>query len=148
MKKIKIIAGITWALICLALILILFPGLGSFSATVSKLPFMKINPNYSGGPIAGQVVSPCCTLEIRKPVFDGLFSERNIGFIQLDWHGDLPDFLTDTVDFNFDSIPDFSVKVDRKTSKTELYPVNPMVKNIGISSSTSYGWSVRVELKK
>ena len=57
MKKIKIIAGIIWALSGLILILILFPGLNSFSGSAARLPFMKINPNYSGGEVTKQMLS-------------------------------------------------------------------------------------------
>ncbi len=57
MKNVKIIAGITWAFLGLILIIILFPGLNSYSVSVSKLPFMKINPRYTGGEIAKQIVA-------------------------------------------------------------------------------------------
>ena len=68
MKKIKIIAGITWAFAGLILIIILFPGLTSFSVSASKLPFMRLNPRYTGGEIAHQIIAENCTLNIRKPV--------------------------------------------------------------------------------
>jgi hypothetical protein len=148
MKKIKIIGGLTWAFLCLILIIILFPGLGSFSSLAAKLPFMKINPNYTGGEVAQQMISAGCTLDIRKPVFDGLIRERNKGFVQVDWRGVLPDKLIDTIDYNLDGIPDFYIIVDRNLSKTDLKPVSNKVKGIGISTPTSYGWAVRVELKK
>jgi hypothetical protein len=148
MKKIKIIAGITWAFIGLILIIIFFPGLNSFSSSVAKLPFMKINPNYTGGEIAKQIISEGCTLDIRKPVFDGLIKERKNGFVQIDWHGNLPDKLIDTIDFNLDGIPDFYILVDRNQSKTYLEPINNKVNKVRVSTSTSYGWAVRVDLRK
>lgn len=139
MKKIKIIAGITWAFICLILIIILFPGLNSFSSSAAKLPFMKINPNYTGGEVAQQLIEAGCTLDIRKPVFDGLFRERNRGFVQIDWRGNLPDKLIDTVDYDLDKIPDFRIKIDRINSKTSLESLNSKVKAVAISTPTSYG---------
>ncbi len=148
MKKIKMIAGITWALICLILIIILFPGLNSFSSSAAKLPFMKINPNYTGGEVARQIISEGCTLDIRNPVFDGLITERKKGFVQLDWRGNIPDQITDTIDYNSDRIPDFRIDIDRKNSKTVLNPLNSRVKDIIISTPTSYGWAIRVELAK
>jgi hypothetical protein len=148
MKKIRIISGIAWAIICLVLIIILFPGLNSFTASASKLPFMKINPNYTGGDVVKEIVSEGCTLLIRKPVFDGLIRDRKHGFVQIDWKGDVPDKISDTIDFNFDTIPDFSIYIDRKKPETVLYPLNVEVEKIGTSTPTSYGWAVRVELKK
>jgi hypothetical protein len=148
MKKIKIIAGITWAIICLILIIILFPGLNSFSASTAKLPFMKINPNFSGGEIVHHVIAESCTLDIRKPVFDGLFGERNKGFVQLDWRGNIYEKIVDTIDYDLDMKPDFVIFIDRKMSGTELIPINGKVKDIIISTATSYGWSVRIGLIK
>jgi hypothetical protein len=148
MKKVKIIAGISWALFCLILIIILFPGLNSFSLSVSKLPFMKLNPRYTGGEIADQVISKSCTLDIRKPVFNGFLKERNSGFVQLDWHGTIPEILKDSIDYDHDGIKDFCVLIDRKNSKTVLDPINRKIKGVLISTQTSYGWAVRVGLIK
>jgi hypothetical protein len=148
MKKVKIIAGISWALFCLILIIILFPGLNSFSLSVSKLPFMKLNPRYTGGEIADQIISKSCTLDIRKPVFNGFLKERNLGFVQLDWHGTIPDIIKDSIDYNHDGIKDFCVLIDRKNSKTVLDPINRKIKGVLISTPTSYGWAVRIGLIK
>jgi hypothetical protein len=148
MKRIKIIAGITWAFICLIIIMILFPGLNNFSASAAKLPFMKINPNYTGGEVAHQVISSGCTLDIRKPVFDGLLGERNKGFVQIDWRGNIPEIINDTIDYNFDETPDFEINIDRLKLKTSLVTMNNRVKDIIISTPTSYGWAIRVKLIK
>jgi hypothetical protein len=148
MKRIKLIAGITWAFICLILIIILFPGLNGFSSSLAKLPFMKINPNYSGGDVARQMTSAGCTLEIREPVFDGLFGERKNGFVQIDWRGNVPDEISDTIDYNLDGIPDFYIMVDRLKSKTDLEGLSDKAGGIRVSTPTSYGWAVRVDLKK
>jgi hypothetical protein len=148
MKKVKIIAGISWAFFCLILIIILFPGLNSFSFSVSKLPFMKLNPRYTGGEIADQVLSKSCTLNIRKPVFNGFLKERNSGFVQLDWHGTIPEIIKDSIDYDHDGIKDFCVLIDRKNSKTVLDPINRKIKGVLISTPTSYGWAVRIGLIK
>jgi hypothetical protein len=148
MKKVKIIAGIFWAFFCLILIIILFPGLNSFSLSVSKLPFMKLNPRYTGGEIADQVISKSCTLDIRKPVFNGFLKERNSGFVQLDWHGTIPEIIKDSIDYDHDGIKDFCVLIDRKNSKTVLDPINRKIKGVLISTPTSYGWAVRIGLIK
>jgi hypothetical protein len=148
MKKVKIIAGITWAVICLVVIIILFPGLNSFSASAAKLHFMKINPNYTGGEVAKEIVSAGCTLQIRKPVFDGLFRERKYGFVQIDWRGKVPEKINDTIDFNFDGVPDFAVEIDKAKPETELFAMNSEVVKVRTSTSTSYGWVIRVDLTK
>jgi hypothetical protein len=148
MKKIKIIAGISWAFAGLILIIILFPGLTSFSVSVSKLPFMKLNPRYTGGEIAHQIIAENCTLNIRKPVFNGLLRERNSGFVQLDWHGTIPEMINDSIDYDHDGKKDFCIYIDRKNSKTVLAPLSSRVKGVAISTPTSFGWAVRVRLLK
>jgi hypothetical protein len=148
MNKIKTIAGITWAFLCLILIIILFPGLNMFSASAAKLPFMKINPNYTGGEIAHKTVMECCTLVIRKPVFNGLLKEKKNGFVQIDWRGDIPAEITDSIDYDLDEDNDFFIRINSNTSETEIRPFNNKVREVGISTRTSYGWALRVNLKK
>jgi hypothetical protein len=148
MKRVKIVAGIIWAFIGLVIIIILFPGLNSFSASASKLPFMKINPNYSGGEVANRYISEGCTLVVRKPVFDGLIRERKSGFVQIDWRGNLPGIINDTIDYNTDSRPDFVIRIDSANMVTSISPLDKRVGEIMFSGRTSYGWAVRVRLKK
>jgi hypothetical protein len=148
MKKIKIAAGMFWAILCLLLILVLFPGLNNFSSGVSRLPFMKINPNLTGGEAAEQIVMKSYTLVVRKPVFDGLIGKKKQGFVQIDWRGDLPDIISDTIDYNLDNKPDFVINISRSASSTILKPLNPKVRKVGISTPTSYGWSARIKIEK
>jgi len=148
MKNVRIIAGICWAIAGLILIIILFPGLNSFSVSFSKLPFMKLNPRYTGGEIATQLISEKCTLDIRKPVFSGLLKERNSGFVQLDWHGTVPGIIKDSIDYDNDGKKDFCIEVDRAKSVSGLHVYNNKVKKILISTPASYGWAVRVGLSK
>lgn len=148
MKKVKIIAGICWAFAGLILIIILFPGLNGFSVSVSKLPFMKLNPRYTGGEIASQIITGSCTLDIRKPVFNGFLKDRKSGFVQLDWRGNVPEMIKYSIDYDTDGNRDFCISVNRKESKTSLELFNPNVKGVVISTPTSYGWSVRVGMLK
>lgn len=148
MKKIKIIVGIAWAFAGLILIIILFPGLNSFSASVSKLPFMKLNPRYTGGEVSRQIAAESCTLSIRKPVFNGFLKERNSGFVQLEWHGTIPEMINDSIDYDNDGKKDFCIFIDRKKSKTVLNPFNLKVIDVALSTPTSYGWAVRIRLFK
>lgn len=148
MNKIKITAGLIWAVVCLILMIILYFGLGNFSSGLSKLPFMKINPNFTGGEVAREIVMESCTLAIRKPVFDGLIGEKKNGFVQLDWRGKVPETINDTIDYNMDNTPDFVIIINRKEPTTMLTPLSPEVKNVEISTETSFGWAVRVNIYK
>jgi hypothetical protein len=148
MKKVKIFAGIFWAFLCLILILILFPGLNSFSESAAKLPFMKINPNYSGGEVTKQIILANYSIDIRKPVFDGLIKERKSGFVQVDWRGNITDEIIDTIDYDLDNIADFRILIMTKQNRTEISSFNNKVGEISISTPTSYGWAIRVKVQK
>jgi len=148
MKKVKMIFGISWAFLCLVLIIILFPGLNGMSAKMASLPFMKINRNYTGGEPAREIVMQSCTLVVRKPVFNGLIGEGKEGFVQVDWRGKLPSLINDTIDYNLDGNPDFVVKISPPQTAAGLLVLNPKVKQIRISTPTSYGWAIRVNINK
>jgi hypothetical protein len=148
MKKIKLISGIMWAFLCLILVLALFPGLNTISGSFARLPFMKINPNYSGGEVAWSSKSMHYTKDIRKPVFDGLTGERRKGFVQVDWRGDIPDILNDTIDYDLDNKPDFRIHISKSKAKTEIEPFSNRVGKVLVSTPTSYGWVVRVEVER
>jgi hypothetical protein len=147
MKKLKETAGIIWALIALLLIIILFPGLSGFSKSFARLPFMKINPNFSGGDMAFSNISPACTLVVHRPVFDGFLKERKEGFVQVDWRGDIPEYISDTIDYDIDSKPDFIVNIDTRSNDAGITAIGKNVNKLNISTPVSYGWTVRVNLK-
>ncbi|MGA1977761.1 MAG: hypothetical protein ABSG89_07880 [Bacteroidales bacterium] len=148
MKKIKITAGIIWAIAGLVLIINLFPGLNNFSTGLSGLPFMKINPRFSGGEVASEKISVGCTLIVRKPVFNGLFRERNRGFVQVEWHGNLPEIIRDTIVYNSDKKTDFIISINTADAKSSLQSPDPGVRGVGSSTRTSYGWAARVNVRK
>jgi hypothetical protein len=147
MKKLKKIAGLIWAFLALVLIIVFFPGLSGFSKSLARLPFMKINPNFTGGEVSFSKISPVCTLVVHKPVFDGLIKEGKEGFVQVDWRGRLPGYLSDTIDYDRDSKPDFIVNIDTHSKDTKFTPVDKLVKNLNISTPVSYGWTIRVNLR-
>lgn len=148
MNKMKSILGIIWALAGLIIIIVLFPGLTGYSKALSSAPFMRINPNYSGGEIFYSKSHAEYKIDIRKPVFSGLTGEKEHGFIQLDWRGNLASYLIDTIDYNNDGENDFIININTLNSETELEPLNGKVTGLNISTSTSYGWSSRINLIK
>ncbi len=148
MKRVKIIAGLIWAFACLVIIIVLFPGLSGFAESLSEAPFMKIHPRYSGGEIAKQIVTRSCTLDIRKPVFKGLTGDRKEGFVQLDWRGKVPEIISDSIDYDFDGVCDFFIFADTKNNNTILKSFSNKTGDLNISTKTSYGWSIRVNISK
>ncbi|HVN57437.1 MAG TPA: hypothetical protein VMT63_03990 [Bacteroidales bacterium] len=148
MKKVKVILGISWAFIGLVVIIIMFPGSGVFSEKLAGMSFMKINPRLTGGDVAYKTTMQACTLVVHKPVFDGLFGDRKSGFVQVDWRGKVAEKISDTIDFDHDMKPDFFVMINTKNDSVIFTPFNRKVKGIAISTSTSYGWTIRTGLDK
>jgi len=148
MKTLKIIAGLAWAFLCIILIIVLFPALNPLANNVSKYPFMKINPRYSGGEIVREINKDDYTISIHRTVFDGLISNRKNGFIQIDWRGKLPRVINDTIDFDNDNSKDFIVDIDTTNAKSSITALNPKVRDIEISTKTSFGWAIRVGLEE
>lgn len=148
MKRFKIIAGITWAFAGLILIIILFPGLSGLSRSMAQMPFMKINPNYTGGEIAFRDSVSGYVTEVRDPVFAGLWKERKHGFVQLDWRGGIPEKISDTIDFDRNGKNDFHITINTITSETDIQAMDEKVESLNVSTATSYGWAVRVNISK
>ncbi len=150
MKKIATICGYIWAVLCLLIVLIMFPGLGFFSKQLASLPFMKINPIYSGGDV--EQIKECknYTLQIHKPVFEALIGESSEGFIQISWiwKDSLPGILNDSIDYNTDGKPDFIITVYTTNGDIQINPLNEKVKALIASAQTENGWIARIKLKK
>jgi hypothetical protein len=148
MKKLIAILGFIWAAICLLLVLIMFPGLNNFSQQLAKLPFMKINPKFSGGDVATTIEYNTYTMNIHKPVFASLIGESSKGFVQLDWNwtDSIPVRVTDTIDYNMDNKMDFIIGIDPSTEDIQIVSLQNAVREIKASSRTENGWLVRVGL--
>ena len=148
MKKLIIILGFTWAAICLVIILIMFPGLDSFSRQLARLPFMKVNPTLSGGDTVRSVTREDYTFHIHRPVFDALIGESSNGFIQLDleWNDSIPVPVNDSIDFNMDDHIDFFISIDPLSDQVHLNPLQPHVRDIIAEARLENGWIVRVGL--
>jgi hypothetical protein len=148
MKKIRIISVYTWAIICMILIPATFMGNAGFSALVAKLPFMKINPVYSGGSIDRSYEKQNLKITVNKPVFESIFGKSKDGFVQIRFspQNSLPSIINDTIDFNHDGSTDFRLIIDTKSGKTFLKALNSNVLGLNVSSKVKNDWIVRVNV--
>lgn len=150
MKRLLIIPAYLWAIACLFLIPVTFIGSDSFARQLSKLPFMKVNPIYTGGEITNSINEPGLNTYIYKPVFEALIRESKVGFVQVKFSSPsdtLPEIITKTIDYNLDDSNDFVLEVNTYSGKTILTSLNPLVENVNISSRLKNEWVVRVGLK-
>lgn len=148
MKKFLPILGFTWAIVCLLLVLIMFPGLNNFSQQLAKLPFMKINPAYSGGEVIDTIESENYTVKIHEPVFAALIGESSKGFVQLTWNwkDSIPVQVIDTIDYDCDNEKDFILTIEPSTENLRIISLQNKVREIDASTRTENGWLVRVGL--
>ena len=148
MKTLLSMLGYSWAVVCIILIPATFIGNGAFSNMLSQFSFMKVNPIYSGGDLDHSLNKGDMKVEINKPVFAALIGESAKGFVQVKWVvKELPPSISDTIDFDKNGTPDFSVKIDTKTGKTEFNAIDKNVVGLRVSSKVKESWLIRVNIK-
>lgn len=149
MKKILSIIGYTWAVLCLILIPVTFMGNNVFAGMMAKLPFMKVNPIYSGGETDNVLDHAGIKVTINKPVFEALLGQSSKGFVQVKWTAEkvLPHVISDTIDFDNNGAADFIVHIDTKSGNTQLIPLEKNVLSLRISAKVKESWLVRVNLE-
>ena len=146
MKRFLSIPSYIWAIICMVLIPITFIGNDFFANKIANLPFMKVNPIYTGGDSARCFKQDSMTFTINKPVFESLFGTSNKGFVQVKIAGALPELIQSNIDYNNDSVIDFSLNINTLTGDTKVKALSKQVSKLTISSKVKNYWIVRVEI--
>lgn len=148
MKRTIQIFAYTWAIICALLIPVTFMGNNQFAKLLAKLPFMKVNPVYTGGEADRTIVKDSLKITINKPVFAALIGESSEGFVQVKFSDSiqLPKIIKHEIDYNNDGSPDFILNVNTISGNTKLEPLNKNVIALIVSSKVKNDWIVRVRL--
>jgi len=153
MAKLKSVLGYTWAVVCFLIILATFFGNQKFSQALSRAPFMKINPLYSGGEVEETVDHLTYKTLIHRPVFEALIGESAEGFVQVNWvfmkgggFEDLPNPIVEKVDFDLDEKDDFEINLNTQTGDASLIAYNSSVVSVLLTSKLSDGWVARINL--
>jgi len=131
MKRLKFVLGQIAAWLALPVILATFIGMDFWARSFAQGTGIKISPWYSGGDVRTTVKHETYETLIRRPVFDGLISERPEGFVQVEWKaaegGSLPPLIVDPIDADGDGRPDFTVHLDTQKNVTTLSDAAPEV---------------------
>jgi hypothetical protein len=148
MKKIWIFPAYLWASLCIILIPVTFIGNNGLARQLAKLPFMKVNPIYSGGETDRSYNHDSLTITINKPVFEALIGESAMGFVQVRFSAadKLPDNIAEEIDYDNDGKPDFSVSIDTNTGNTGFESLNKDVLSLLVSSKVYDEWIIRIKL--
>lgn len=151
MKKLLTIPAYIWAVACLLIIPITFIKNDALAEQLAKLPFMKIHPKYKGGEINRSYEKDGLLIAVNKPVYPSLYGEGSKGFVQVTFSlpgGQIPQQINQTIDYNFDSHPDFTVTISTITGETNLIPIDPTVISLYASSKVKEEWVIRANLIK
>jgi hypothetical protein len=150
MKKILSIPAYLWAIACFLLIPVTFIKNDAFAEQLAKLPFMKIHPVYSGGDLENKFERDDLVVAVNKPVNTAVFGKGKKEMVQVTFSatGGLPELIDQTIDYDFDTHPDFQVIINTTNGETNLTPLNPVVKSIWASSKVKENWVIRVNLQK
>ena len=149
MRKILAIPAYLWAVACFLLIPVTFVRNDAFDEQLATLPFMKVNPVYSGGEINRTYEKDDLLISINNPVSTVLLGDRK-QMVQVSFskRGQLPGMIDQTIDYNLDGNPDFRVIISTTHGETDLTPIDPTVKSLWLSSRLKEDWVIRVNLEK
>lgn len=148
--KLRSAAGYTMAAAALAVVLVTFIWQDRLSLVFARATGIKVSARYTGGEVVRTIGHGSYRTLIHRPVFDGLFSERSEGFIQVNWDGapPWPAVLEEAVDYDGDNALDLVVTFDTKTLEAGLSRKSPYVTGIAKTYKIDKGFAVRIALKK
>lgn len=150
MKKIKAFIGYTYAFLCIPIILAGFIGMDFWGSTMVSATGVTINPRLSGGNVVKTISHKEYNTLIHKSVFDGLFSERKDGFVQIDWTPlkSLPENIEEEIDYDGDGKNDFKIVIDTKKCSGEIKSYNSNVVSLEGCYKLKDAIAARIVLKK
>jgi len=134
MKTTRMIFAYSWAVLGVPLILTTFMGMPTWARLLVDTTGLKVAPKFSGGEIVRTIEHDGYSTIIHEPSFDGLLRPCKQGFVQIDWKatsGSLPETIVESVDYNQDGSPDFSIKIRTQTNQFEFTTHNPAVLGAG-----------------
>lgn len=158
MNTLKSIGGYLWAVAALITVLALFLRMDVLEDRLVAMTGLRISPWMTGGEVARTIERPGYKVIIHRPVFQGLISERENGFVQVDVHRRdqaaatlptaVPKMIEETIDYNGDGVAYFTLTIDTAASRISLTPLSPAVVGVRYVFHLKTGWAVRVGLKK
>lgn len=149
MDSLKKISGYAWAILCLAVVPVMFIGNPYFGARLVSATGVTVSPWYSGGEVVRTVDHGTYKTIIHRPVFDGLIGKRKEGFIQVEWMPvtALPTVIMDKIDFTGDGKEDFTFRLDTADGIGTLTAHRPSVIDLITLVKVKDGWVARIQLR-
>jgi len=150
MKRFITIPAYLWAVACMLLIPVTFMGNNGFAKQLARLPFMKVNPIYTGGETDRSYQKDSLTITINKPVFEALIGENSKGFVQIRFApaDSLPKTIIQSIDYNNDGTNDFDLTIHTINGDTKYESRNEHCTGLNVSSKVKKDWVIRINLLK
>lgn len=149
MIKLKAFLGYTAAVLTLFIVLATFIANDFFAKEFVNITSLKVSPIYTGGEVSRTLSFKNYNIKIHNPVFQGLFSDRSKGFVEVDYEGrNIPKMISQNIDFDSDGKNDFYIRYDIKNNKSEFKSLNKNVLSLQGVYKINNGYAVRVNLKK
>lgn len=146
--RVQAVLGYTLAIIAIPLTMATFMGMNFFSHQLVERTGITVSPWSTGGEVLKTIDHGQYRTLLHRPVFDGLFTEKSEGFIQIDWEpGDsLPATIWEDVDYDGDGTTDFQVIYHTQSNTAQLTSYNPAVSSLHGSYILKERRAVRVNL--
>ncbi len=149
MNNIKSILGYTIAALCIIVAPMTFMGNKYFGKLIISGSGITVSPWITGGKIVQTIDHGDYKTEIHETVFQGLLSDREKGFIHIEWvkNKKIPDKIIEDIDFDNDKKIDFKVEYNTIDNEVKIIPVNPNVISVAGRYRLSEGFAIRVWLR-
>ena len=150
MKKLRMAAGYAAAVAATFIALATFFGMNVFAHKLVDLTGITITPRYSGGEVVNVMARDGYEIRQHRAVFDGLFGERNDGFVQIDFAplAALPPTISTEIDIDMDGAADLRLKYDVEKNSAQVEAYNPRVVALEGCYVLKERRAVRIQLKK
>lgn len=119
--------GYTWGALCIVVVLATFFGLGFWPKALANATGIKVSPIYTGGEVARVIDHGVYRTVVHEPVFDGLFTKRSEGFVQIDWvpteGNPLPEVIEEELDVDGNQTADLRIRIHPADGDCRLMPI-------------------------
>jgi pimeloyl-ACP methyl ester carboxylesterase len=148
MATVKSFGGYLIAALMIPLALLTLMAMMPVSELLVQVSGVEISPWFTGGEVARTASHAGYETRIHRPIFDGLFSQRREGFIQVVWaKADvLPDIIVEDIDFDNDGQADFQVTLYPRQKVAAWQPYNEYALELQGPYAIGDGLGVRIQL--
>ncbi|WPC44174.1 hypothetical protein [Clostridium sp. JS66] len=149
MIKLKAFLGYSAAVLALFIVLATFIANDCLAKEFVNITSLKVSPLFTGGEIYKTLTSKDAEIKIHKPVFQGLFSDRSEGFVEVDYASkNTHTVISESIDFDGDGKDDFSIKYNPQNNTSDFKSLNKNVVSLKGVYKIKNGYAIRINLKK